>query len=439
MSLSNFLSHSQFEHIKHEKSTTLEDTAIQEGGYNYEFVDGDPPDTCLCLICLAAAKEPYQASCCGKVYCKTCLDNYKMKKKKATCPNCRKELTNNYFKDTKTEREIKHLHIFCTNKTKNCKWVGPLKDIDTHLTVCAFQSVKCKMCRQLVLGRLLGQHCDEECYKRPYKCQHCHLEAEYDIIIGPHYEECPDVIIDCPNEGCSDKIKRCQVTSHRETCSKEVVPCCYQDIGCYSMVKRESLAKHEEQSMSQHLNLAVKRIATQNQHFNEKIKMLQAQFERAQRCLPLVTKVIKKKEEWRSSGFYTSLCGYKMSLWIYPNGRADGKGTHISCAVCLMPGEHDDTLEWPFYGEITVELLNQLEDKNHLKCVVTFNECIPLKYRQRVVGKQYGDGWCIGKFVAHSLLSTNYYLQIAYCENDTYYFRVSATVSIRSNTKPWLM
>ena len=74
-----------------------------------------------------------------------------------------------------------------------------------------------------------------------------------------------------------------------------------------------------------------------------------------------------------------------MCLHIYPNSNGDGEGTHVSLYACLMSGEYDDVLEWPFQGEITstVEFLNQLEDKNHKKRVLTFNEYTPLSITHR--------------------------------------------------------
>ena len=42
-----------------------------------------------------------------------------------------------------------------------------------------------------------------------------------------------------------------------------------------------------------------------------------------------------------------------------------------------MSGEYDDTLEQAFQEEVTVELLNQLEDKNQKKCVTAFDESTP--------------------------------------------------------------
>uniref|UniRef100_A0A1X7TUV4 TRAF1-6 MATH domain-containing protein n=1 Tax=Amphimedon queenslandica TaxID=400682 RepID=A0A1X7TUV4_AMPQE len=70
-------------------------------------------------------------------------------------------------------------------------------------------------------------------------------------------------------------------------------------------------------------------------------------------------------------GFYTSPGGYKMKLKVDCNGCDIARGTHIYCHVFLME-EHNDTIEWPFQGKVTITLLNQL-DENHRKFTISFN------------------------------------------------------------------
>ena len=46
---------------------------------------------------------------------------------------------------------------------------------------------------------------------------------------------------------------------------------------------------------------------------------------------------------------------YMMCLKVYANGQGDGKGTHVTVAVCLMRGEFDDLLNimavpWRFHN-----------------------------------------------------------------------------------------
>ena len=50
--------------------------------------------------------------------------------------------------------------------------------------------------------------------------------------------------------------------------------------------------------------------------------------------------------------------------------------THVAAYVHLMRGEHDDQLQWPFEGDVYIELLNWREDKKHLVEIFDFNRLI---------------------------------------------------------------
>ena len=56
---------------------------------------------------------------------------------------------------------------------------------------------------------------------------------------------------------------------------------------------------------------------------------------------------------------YTHSRGYKMCVQINANGYEQANGTHVSLYTCMLKGEYDDKLSWPFRGEIAVELLSQ--------------------------------------------------------------------------------
>ena len=77
-------------------------------------------------------------------------------------------------------------------------------------------------------------------------------------------------------------------------------------------------------------------------------------------------------KEWLSSPFYTHNRGYKFRLNVHPNGINDGSGSHPSVHAELMKGEYDDELEWPFEGDIRIELMNWREDKNHHSATICF-------------------------------------------------------------------
>ena len=51
---------------------------------------------------------------------------------------------------------------------------------------------------------------------------------------------------------------------------------------------------------------------------------------------------------------------------IYLNGDGMGKGTHISLFFVVMKGEYDALLPWPFKQKVTMFLLEQGNNKQHV-------------------------------------------------------------------------
>ena len=82
-------------------------------------------------------------------------------------------------------------------------------------------------------------------------------------------------------------------------------------------------------------------------------------------CNITMPSFIQKKysnEPWYSPSFYTHPHGYKMCLRVNANGYGAGENSHVSVFVYMMKGEYDDDLKWPFRGDITIQLLNQMRD-----------------------------------------------------------------------------
>ncbi len=116
---------------------------------------------------------------------------------------------------------------------------------------------------------------------------------------------------------------------------------------------------------------------------------------------------------------------------MYANGISSCAGTHVSVYAYLMKGDHDDTLTWPFTGSVTVELLNQLEDKNHHKMTLTF----PAESQRVVGGERAAHGYGRLDFISHADLDYNASANTQYLKDDTLVFRVSAEPP---DHRPWL-
>ncbi|XP_011407491.1 PREDICTED: TNF receptor-associated factor 4-like [Amphimedon queenslandica] len=424
------------------------------GGYEFKFVDGDPPSRYICAICTLVSCDPQQVTCCYNTFCKTCLEQLGLSVKQPKCPLCQEELS--FFNDGKLNHEITALKIHCTNSEEGCEWQGTINEtgtsIDTHLnSSCIYHLVPCtNECGEKIRRSTLETHLTDNCTQRIVNCQYCKRKGRYQLITSnSHLDECPDLPIQCSNEGCNEKILRRSLASHNETCPKAIIPCEYNTVGCEKRMKREEQEKHNEESSLLHLQLTKEELVLTEEQLQltdqqlkeatETIQSLKSKVQEHENLLTTSSEVLKfsqcsqRKEGWHSRGFYTSPGGYKMSLHVYPNGNGDGKGTHFSCFISLLGGEYDDILEWPFQGEVTVELLNQLEDKNHWKEVVHYTEATPDECKQRVSKGQESKEWGYHKFLSHAYRSTN---NQRFLKNDSLYFRVS--VKATSKTKPWL-
>ena len=66
-----------------------------------------------------------------------------------------------------------------------------------------------------------------------------------------------------------------------------------------------------------------------------------------------------------------------MEFLVFTNGNRQGSGSHLSVYLHLLASCFDSQLSWPLLGTFKVELLNQLEDRNHHAGSVKFidNEC----------------------------------------------------------------
>ena len=148
-------------------------------------------------------------------------------------------------------------------------------------------------------------------------------------------------------------------------------------------------------------------------------------------CVPpfevIMTDFEQQKAEddsWYSPSFYTHPRGYRMCLRVYANGTDNGKGKHISVAVHLMRGEHDNHLKWPFRGDIIVQLLNQIEDKGHYKQTIPFTDNTPDIYAGRVTTGERADGWGKPCFISNHALNYNKAKNCQYFRCDCLHFQI---------------
>ena len=309
----------------------------------------------------------------------------------------------------------------CPNGCNNGSTKLRRNNRDFHLhQKCPNRILSCTNCWKDVEFRNAKNHELNECPKRQYTCPHCNEAGVYDERTTTHLKVCPKVKVECSK--CLVQFFRCDQTGHVLVCPNEPVRCKYStNIGCAEKPLRKDLTNHEENALI-HLEIAADKIL-------KLTNMLVLK-----NTLTFKFNDFKEKKENDTQFLSTDICtsesGYKLCIKVDANGYDEAKDTHVSVFAHLMKGDNDDSLSWPFTGTVTVELLNQLENKNNHKWTTT----LPAdeEYSQRVVDGERGEGYGWRKFISHADLAHKPLTNIQYLKDDTLIFRVSA------DYKPWL-
>ena len=327
------------------------DNELHEG-YDHQFLEPGPSDDHKCPICRLVVRNAYQINCCGKIMCKGCL--MKCCETSETCPMCRTRIGNKYFKDTRSDREIKNLKVYCDNQENGCDWTGEVRVIEKHLKECAYQKI-CKDCGKTILKLKMKTHLSDECPMRDYKCTLCNKQDTYQSITVDHRKVCPNVVLECVNTGCSQEVKRRNMPLHLKVCPKQVIDCSFKGMGCSFTSKREDLVGHVEKDITAHVQQVAQRIRTYDPTLPP------------DSVLKLTNITLEETPDTNrfSDNFYSGRGGYKLRLKVYPN-----MSGHVGVSINLLPGPNDDTLQFPMRGKFTITLLNQIEHRNHYECVV---------------------------------------------------------------------
>ena len=137
-----------------------------------------------------------------------------------------------------------------------------------------------------------------------------------------------------------------------------------------------------------------------------------------------------KGTRWFSQPFYSCIGGYKMCLQVNADGEKDCIGTHITVGTCLMRGEFDTMLTWPFRYTITIQLVNQLMDIGHHMSTISYIAA-PDANAAQVTDGERSDGWGKPQFIPHTKLGLNRAKNCQYLKDDCLIFRV---ISIKNRT-----
>ena len=85
-----------------------------------------------------------------------------------------------------------------------------------------------------------------------------------------------------------------------------------------------------------------------------------------------------------SPAIHTDSYEYKFGIRVYLSGVDNARGRYVAIFVHMMEGEHDDLLQWPFSGTITLSILDRSGAKNNDICqIVQATPNVPAFQRPR--------------------------------------------------------
>ena len=428
----------------------------RQGGYECELVS-IPPEAVQtkCVVCLLLPREPCLMSCpCGEKICRDCAAQLKRGCK--PCPRCN-TLQFTFIRDHGLERLLMGLEVLCSQKKNGCAWRGKLEEFESHLkprattsninTGCQCLEVECvNGCGEVLQRRHIQTHEQSHCRERKYTCEFCQYSSTYRDIIANHYYVCKKYPLTCPS--CGERLERGKISRHNEKrCPFTEINCQFHYAGCDVRLPRKHMSQHMQQHMSSHLSMLAsltQQLLKQNQQLQMKCKSLEDENHLAENRVKEVQ--IEVQELWRAIGgfpidfrvnfsatgeiflpaFYSHAHGYRMRLKVYPIGVGERQGTHVSIFVCLVRGPHDDHLNWPFMGAVTIQIVNQAGDHSHFEDSIIFNKKTPKEYQaERVTrGEISGKGWGKQNYISHQQLRYNSVRNTQYMKDNFIIVRV---------------
>ena len=458
----------------------------ERGGHDCEFVEPPPASfQTECPICLLILKEPCVISCpCGQKMCSECVE--RIKKEGKPCPLCNKT-DFSFMRDYGLERYMKEFEVRCSHVKDGCDWRGKLGEFEQHLNRnpspenqldgCQFVGVECKyICGGLYWRCDVSVHQIDHCMKRPYSCGYCQVhESTFEDVTQNHYFECPKYPVTCPNVCRRNPFERQEIEYHlKDDCPLAKVSCPLHYTGCEVELPRKDMPEHMKDTVT-HLTLLANVtlslmkenqelkdiVGKKNQQIDEMAHELRQKMaaSEAETCksfaglrqsvhnkvdqevqklktsvqeltfhklgLPVSFRVRQDVEDVYLPPFYTHSHGYKFCLYVHPQGDQEAKGTHVSVYACLMKGPFDDHLKWPFRGGITIQIVNQDGDHDHVEETIHYtDETADDDTAGRVTGKNMAYGWGFAEFLPLANLGCNHAKKTQYKKNGVIIVRV---------------
>ncbi|XP_078422579.1 LOW QUALITY PROTEIN: TNF receptor-associated factor 2-like [Cetorhinus maximus] len=354
-----------------------------------------------CGACERLMRDPVQTEC-GHRFCQIC--HRTLLKESMTCPSCLKDneivengsvaMLQKCFKDRAIAKEILNLQVSCQNQ--GCTWTGPLRELEEkHKLTCEQKLLKCPFnvvgCTEMISSHKVHEHKQD--------CVQYHLDCVLQSLQGfvkqaNMSSECPSLVEmiekdrekdpECNRQRGDNELQADRILEELKVkvqTFENIVTVLNREVGdtLNAMLAQERLLREQEAATAQ-LRTKIRQHEKSICLKDLVIADLQLRLESLESTSYDGTLVWEISDFSRklqdaidgrvpsifSPSFFTSYCGYKLSLRLYLNGDGVGANTHLSLFLVIMKGKYDAILEWPFSKKVTFKLLDQSERHHHV-------------------------------------------------------------------------
>ncbi|KAK4886970.1 hypothetical protein RN001_003241 [Aquatica leii] len=322
-----------------------------------------------CPICLAWLRDPMQTSC-GHRFCRKCIQSWLEREKACPVDNKPLDKDNDIFPDNFTRREISQQRLKCPNIIRGCSEdLSPL-DVEAHLLTCKYGVPKLPDNEKLRCS-FVAFGCDSKFEDEPEQQRHLEQETQkhlmllsqaYSKLILNNSASTSSAAIaeqanfwDPPSKNDSNAM---QISSNSNESVHNLLRSLYEKIVVLEQKNREQdiiMANMSEQIAS--LNLTVSKLSLRYCNgcylwsitdFKNKINQMR----------------VNHQIMHYSPGFYTSTYGYKLCIRFNLSPKDP---TYVAILIHMMKSEHDNSLEWPFTGRISVTIVHPLDSFQNMR------------------------------------------------------------------------
>ena len=215
------------------------------------------------------------------------------------------------------------------------------------------------------------------------------------------------------------------MTQHHDECPKQIIACRYRFAGCEEKFTRESTQDHNKEFIQHHLDKAMVKLDNTETRLCKTEARLDVAVElQSTGTSSVVIRIrVPYGSDSISPGFYVTKGGCRFTLKVHV------QCWNFSISIAVMSGRHDDVLEWPVKGAVTIQLLNQEEDKDH-KLLADKKQ---VEFKNKVVPPATHGEWIhLGDTPIWMI-----FWDETHIANNTYFFKVK--IDLDTPSKPWLV